>query len=81
MSPTQIGDQPHGIRPRHRQLAQVHHGWLMLVLCGPVLAIIAGLVATGVVSAGGLFFALPCLAMMAGMMFFRGHGHGDTSSD
>ena len=36
MSPSRIGDQPHGMRPGHRQLAQVHHGWLMLVLCGPL---------------------------------------------
>ncbi len=44
------------------------HGWMMIVCCIPMLAIAVLLVATGVASAGFLFFAVACTAMMAMMM-------------
>jgi len=49
------------------------HGWMMIVCCIPMLAIAIVLVAAGVVSAGFLFVALGCTAMMALMM--RGMSH------
>jgi hypothetical protein len=50
------------------------HGWMMIVCCIPMLAIAVVLVATGVISAGFLFFAVMCIAMMAVMMRMMGGG-------
>jgi hypothetical protein len=55
------------------------HGWMMIACCIPMLVIALVLVATGVLSAGFLFFALACTAMMALMMKGMsdgGHSHG-----
>lgn len=56
------------------------HGWMMIACCIPMLVIAVALVATGVVSAGFLVFAVVCTAAMALMM--RGMhddgGHGQS---
>ena len=49
------------------------HSWLMIACCIPMIVIAVALVATGVVSAGFLLFAVLCTAMMALMM--RGMDH------
>ena len=52
------------------------HGWMMIACCIPMLVIAVALVATGVVGAGFIVFAVMCTLMMALMM--RGmHGGGD----
>jgi hypothetical protein len=54
------------------------HGWMMIACCIPMLVIAVALVATGVVSASFLIFAVACTAIMALMM--RGmHGDGGHS--
>jgi len=55
------------------------HSWMMIACCIPMLAIAGILVATGVLSAGFLFLAVGCTAMMALMM--RGMGHGRANDD
>lgn len=49
------------------------HGVMMIICCIPMLVIAVVLVATGVLSAGFLIFALICTAVMALMM--RGMNH------
>ena len=44
------------------------HGWMMIACCIPMLVIAIVLVATGVASAGFLFVAIMCTAMMWMMM-------------
>lgn len=51
------------------------HGWMMIACCIPMLAIAVALAVAGVLSAGFLFFAIACTAMMAVMM--RGMSNGD----
>ncbi len=55
------------------------HGWMMIACCVPMLAIAAGLLIAGVISAGFLLFAVACTAMMAlmmrGMSAEANHGH------
>ena len=53
------------------------HRWTMIACCIPMLIIAVVLVASGVASAGLLFGAVACTAMMAMMM--RGMSHGDGS--
>ena len=43
------------------------HGWLMWLMCLPMLVVIGMLIATGGLGAGGLLYALGCLAMMVWM--------------
>ena len=45
------------------------HGLMMLV-CLPMLAVVAGLVAIGTIAPSGLLFVLPCVSMM----FFMSRG-------
>jgi hypothetical protein len=44
------------------------HGWMMIACCIPMLILAVALVATGVVSAGFLFFAVGCTVVMVVMM-------------
>ena len=44
------------------------HGWMMVACCIPMLVVAIVLVATGVASAGLLFVAIMCTAMMWMMM-------------
>ena len=44
------------------------HGWMMIACCIPLLVLAVVLVATGVASAGFLFGAIACMAMMGVMM-------------
>ena len=55
------------------------HGWMMIACCIPMLVIAVLLVATGVVSAGFLVFAVVCTALMALMM--RGMSGGGPDGD
>ncbi len=68
-SRTRHEDPPHG---------RFGHGWMMIACCIPMLLIAAGLAVAGVLSAGFLFFAIACTAMMAVMMrgMSNGDGHG-----
>ena len=68
--------QGHETRPG-RDTRHGKHGWMMIACCIPMLAIAGTLVATGVLSAGFLLFAIGCTVMMALMM--RGMGHGGGS--
>jgi hypothetical protein len=52
------------------------HSWMMMACCVPMLLIVVVLVATGVASAGLLFGAVLCIAMMGMMMKMMGHGDG-----
>ncbi len=52
------------------------HGWLMWLMCLPMLIVVAALMAAGTIGAGGLLYALGCLAMMAVMMLWMTHGTG-----
>lgn len=52
------------------------HSWMMMACCVPMLIIVVVLVATGVASAGLLFGAVLCIAMMGMMMKMMGHGDG-----
>ncbi len=67
--------------------AQPHrggHGWLMALMCLPMLAIGIVLVATGVVGGSFLFLGIGCFAMMMLMMRGMDHGgmnHGGDRSD
>ncbi len=54
------------------------HGWMMIACCIPMLIIAVALVASGIASAGLLFGAVACTAMMAMMM--RGMSGGDGKS-
>ncbi len=63
--------------PAHTRQGHGGHGLMMIACCIPVLVIAAVLVATGVVSAAFLIFALACTAMMALMMRGRGHAGGE----
>ena len=49
------------------------HGWMMIACCIPMLVIAVALVATGVVNAGFLLFAIGCTAMMYFMMRAMSH--------
>ncbi len=44
------------------------HAWMMVVCCIPMLVIAGALMASGVISAGFLFYAVGCTAMMVMMM-------------
>jgi len=50
------------------------HGWLRhLLMCAPMLAVVAFLVATGGAGAGAIGYALLCVVMMGAMMLFMNH--------
>jgi len=46
-----------------------HGHALMMLTCVPMLVLVGALLATGVIGASGLLFVVPCLVMMAAMMF------------
>lgn len=67
------------VNPQDPQQAQSHrgHGWMMLVMCLPMVLIAAALVGTGIVSGAFLLFAIACAAMMFFMM--KGMSQGGSS--
>lgn len=71
----------HPTESRPDQVPRPHrgHGWMMIACCIPMLGIALVLVATGIASAGFLFAALACTAMMALMMRMMSGGaaHND----
>ena len=50
------------------------HGWLMWLMCLPMLILVGALIIAGGLGASGLLFALACLAMMGAMMLWMNHG-------
>ena len=62
--------------PKQRNGGHAGHSWLMVACCIPMLMIVVALVATGVVGAGFIIYALVCTAMMAVMMLGMVHGDG-----
>lgn len=58
--------------PAHQGTGRGHR-WMMIICCIPMIAIALLLVASGVVSAGFLIFAVVCTLLMAFMMGGMGH--------
>lgn len=61
-------DQHTGTDPRAQHQGHGGHGLMMIACCIPMLVIAVALVATGVVNAGFLVFAVVCTALMVMMM-------------
>ena len=62
--------------PTERPVTHQHgrgHGWLMWLMCLPMLALIGVLIATGTLGVGALLYAVGCLAMTAIMMTWMNH--------
>lgn len=57
------------------------HGLMMIACCVPMLAIAIALVATGVIGASWLVFAVICTLMMALMMRGMGNGSDDHTEN
>ena len=53
-----------------------HRWWMHLLMCAPMLAVLALLVATGAADGGAIGYAMLCTAMMGAMMLFMNHGAG-----
>ena len=73
-----MNHQDHQTTPQEQtsgHAGHARHGWMMMICCIPMLAIVIALVATGVAGVGFIVGALVCTAMMAMMM--RGMSHGD----
>ncbi len=51
-----------------------HRWWMHLLMCAPMLAVVAFLVATGAAGGGAIGYALACMAMMGAMMLFMNQG-------
>jgi Flp pilus assembly protein TadB len=66
---TTMADQDQDQHSKHRS-----HRWMMVACCIPMLGIALLLVATGVIGASFLFFAVACTAVMAMMMGGMDHG-------
>jgi hypothetical protein len=49
------------------------HGWMMMLCCIPMVAVVVALVVTGIATVGLVFTAVLCVGMMAMMM--RGMNH------
>ena len=61
--------------PASHQTVRGGHGWMMLICCVPMVAIVVLLVVSGIAGSGALLFAVGCVAMMAAMMFMVPCGH------
>lgn len=62
-------------RGEHRR--RLNDRWMMFVCCVPMVAIVAALVATGVIGLGYAVWALLCVAMMPLLHAGMSHEHGD----
>jgi hypothetical protein len=51
------------------------HGWMMLICCVPMVAIVVLLAFTGVAGSGAILGALLCMGMMAAMMVMMPGDH------
>lgn len=56
------------------------HHRLMWLMCVPMVVVVAVLIATGRLAAGGLIYALGCMAMMGAMMLWMNHGNRGNPS-
>ncbi len=65
--------KPAGQQPQHHGHG---HGWLMWLMCLPMVLIVGYLLLTGAVGGGAIVYALGCLIMMGVMMRFMNHGSG-----
>ncbi len=64
------------------QPAQHHghgHGWMMWLMCLPMVLIVGYLLITGAVGGGAIIYALGCVIMMGVMMRLMNHGSGGGS--
>ena len=61
-----LAAQPQPGREKHER--PWRHHLLMMAVCLPMVVIVGALVATGVVGAGAIAYAVLCTAMMAAMM-------------
>ena len=52
------------------------HGWMMWLMCLPMVLIVGYLLIIGAVGGGAILYALGCLIMMGAMMLFMNHGSG-----
>ena len=77
-SPTSSLDTQEPARPEERSGHGGHSRWMMIACCVPMLALAIVLVATGVASAGFIFAAVACTAMMAIMMAGMSGGRGSA---
>lgn len=55
------------------------HGWMMWLMCLPMVLIVGYLLITGAVGGGALIYALGCVIMMGVMMRLMNHGSGGGS--
>jgi len=51
------------------------HTWMMLLMCLPMVLLVAALVATGTLGGGAVLYALGCVGMMGAMMLVMSAGH------
>jgi len=58
----------------------MRHRWMMFACCVPMLAIVAALVATGVVGLSYAVWAVLCVAMMPLLHGAMSHGHGESGT-
>lgn len=72
MSPTDHA--PTNAPEQHEMGGHGGHSWMMIACCIPMILIAVVLVATGVVSAGFLVYAVACLGMMFVMMKMMDRG-------
>lgn len=63
------------LTPSHSPTPGHSRGWLMWLMCLPMLILVGALIATGGLGAGGLLYAVGCLAMMGVMMLWMNHAN------
>lgn len=56
------------------------HGWMMWLMCLPMVLIVGYLLITGAVGGGAIIYALGCVIMMGVMMRFMNHGSGGSGT-
>lgn len=62
-----VGQPAPAVQPRHRW-------WMHLLMCAPMLAVVAFLIATGAAGFGAIGYAVACMVMMGAMMLFMNQG-------
>lgn len=56
----------------------LHRWWIHLLMCVPMVAVVAYLIVTGAAGLGAIGYAVLCMVMMGAMMLLMNHGsHGD----
>jgi hypothetical protein len=71
--------QPAGQPVQHHRHGHSHgHGWMMWLMCLPMVLIVGYLLITGAVGGGAIIYALGCVMMMGVMMRLMNHGSGGS---